>query len=78
MDAGVKFLKTSTGWVGGATLADVRLLKEIAQGEVQVKASGGIRSIEQAIALIEAGATRLGTSRGIELLKQQENMSVEG
>jgi deoxyribose-phosphate aldolase len=78
MDAGVKFLKTSTGWVGGATLADVRLLKEIAQGEVQVKAAGGIRTFEQAIALIEAGATRLGTSRGIELLEQQESMSTEG
>lgn len=71
LDAGAHYLKTSTGWFGGATVPDVRLLSEMAQGRAGVKASGGIRTYEQAIALIEAGATRLGTSRGAELLAQQ-------
>jgi len=73
MDAGVAFLKTSTGWRGGATVADVRLLQEIAKGNVGIKASGGIRTPEGAIDLIVAGATRLGTSRGVELLKQRDS-----
>lgn len=74
MDAGVAFLKTSTGWTGGATVKDVRLLKEIAQDRVGIKASGGIRTIEQALDLIVAGATRLGTSRGVELLRQRDTL----
>jgi deoxyribose-phosphate aldolase len=71
LDAGVAFLKTSTGWQGGATVADVRLLREATQGRVGIKASGGIRTPEQALALIEAGATRLGTSWGPDILQQQ-------
>lgn len=71
LDAGVAYLKTSTGWFGGATVADVKLLHEITRGQIGIKASGGIRSYEQAIALIHAGATRLGTSRGVDLLRQQ-------
>lgn len=71
LDAGVAYLKTSTGWFGGATIEDVELLKEITRGQVGIKASGGIRTYEQAIALIHAGATRLGTSCGIDLLRQQ-------
>ena len=69
MDAGVQFLKTSTGWHGGATVDDVHLLKEITRGRIGIKAAGGIRTPDQAIALIEAGATRLGTSRGPQLLQ---------
>lgn len=72
MDAGAAFLKTSTGWNGGATVADVRLLKEIARDRVGIKASGGIRTHNDALDLIMAGATRLGTSRGIELLRQRD------
>ncbi len=71
MDAGAAYLKTSTGWFGGATVEDVEILKKITRGEVGIKASGGIRTYEQAIALIHAGATRLGTSRGIDLIRQQ-------
>ena len=71
MEAGAAFLKTSTGWNGGATVEDVRLLKEVARERVGIKASGGIRSIEQALDLIVEGATRLGTSRGIDLLRQR-------
>lgn len=72
LDAGVSYLKTSTGWFGGATVEDIKLLKEISRGQVGIKASGGIRTVEQAVALIEAGATRLGTSRGVDLVRQQK------
>ncbi|MCU0566930.1 MAG: deoxyribose-phosphate aldolase [Oculatellaceae cyanobacterium Prado106] len=71
MDAGVAFLKTSTGWFGGATVADVQLLKEITKDTIGIKASGGIRTPDQAIALILAGATRLGTSYGPALVQQR-------
>ncbi|MBW4562629.1 MAG: deoxyribose-phosphate aldolase [Mojavia pulchra JT2-VF2] len=74
MEAGAAFLKTSTGWNGGATVADVRLLKEVAKERVGIKASGGIRTINQALDLILAGATRLGTSRGIDLIRQRDNL----
>lgn len=73
MDAGVAFLKTSTGWFGGATVADVQFLQSITKGRIGIKASGGIRTAEQALELILAGATRLGTSRGRELLEQREH-----
>lgn len=74
IDAGAAFVKTSTGWFGGATVADVQLLKEVTKGQVGIKASGGIRTIAQAIALIEAGATRIGTSRGADLVQQQGSL----
>jgi deoxyribose-phosphate aldolase len=74
MEAGAAFLKTSTGWNGGATVADVRLLQELAKEKVGIKASGGIRTINQALDLIVAGATRLGTSRGIDLIRQRDNL----
>lgn len=76
MDAGAAFLKTSTGLYGGATVADVRLLKELSRDRVEIKASGGIRTAEQAIELIVAGATRIGTSRGPDLVRQR--VSLEG
>ncbi|HEY9619862.1 MAG TPA: deoxyribose-phosphate aldolase [Crinalium sp.] len=74
MDAGVAFLKTSTGWNGGATTSDVRLLKQLTKDRVGIKASGGIRTAEQAIELVLAGATRLGTSRGPDLLRQRDTL----
>ncbi|UIE38706.1 deoxyribose-phosphate aldolase [Leptodesmis sichuanensis] len=77
MDAGAAFLKTSTGLYSGATVADVRLLKELTQDRVGIKASGGIRTAEQALELIIAGATRIGTSRGPELVRQRETMEVK-
>jgi len=72
MDAGAAYLKTSTGWQGGATVEVVQQLRDIAQGRVGIKASGGIGTVEQALRLVQAGANRLGTSRGPELIKQQE------
>jgi len=77
MEAGAAFLKTSTGWFGGATVEDVRLLKELTKGQVGIKASGGIKTVEQAIDLIVAGATRLGTSRGPDLIQQRNRPQKE-
>jgi len=63
--AGAAFVKTSTGFAtGGATVADVALLAGVAQGRIGVKAAGGIKTLAQARALIQAGATRIGTSAG--------------
>jgi deoxyribose-phosphate aldolase len=72
LDAGVQFLKTSTGWRGGVTVADVRMLRDVGGDRVGIKASGGIRTIQQALDLIQAGANRLGTSRGVDLMQQLE------
>jgi deoxyribose-phosphate aldolase len=77
LDAGVRFLKTSTGWYGGATVADVKLLKHVTKDRIGIKASGGIRSAEQAIELILAGAIRLGTSRGPDLIRQRDRLNKE-
>jgi deoxyribose-phosphate aldolase len=74
MDAGVAFLKTSTGWSGGATVEVVRLLKDITKDSLGIKASGGIHTAEQAAELILAGATRLGTSRGVEIVQQHDTL----
>lgn len=68
-DAGAAFLKTSTGWHGGAKIADVELLKAVTRDRVGIKASGGIRTPHQALDLIVAGATRLGTSHGVDLIR---------
>lgn len=74
LDAGVAFLKTSTGLYGGATVSDIRLLKELTKDRVGIKASGGIRTADQALELIIAGATRIGTSRGPELVRQRDRV----
>lgn len=64
------FIKTSTGFgTGGATIADVRLMKEVVGDSVQVKAAGGIRELDDALAFIEVGATRIGTSVGPKLVE---------
>ena len=64
------FIKTSTGFgTGGATAEDVKLMKSMVGGDVKVKAAGGIRDLETALAMIEAGAERLGTSAGVEIIE---------
>jgi len=69
--AGVHFLKTSTGYAAtGATTEGVKIMRSHLPSNVQIKASGGIRSYEFAKELIDAGATRLGTSRSIEVIRQ--------
>jgi deoxyribose-phosphate aldolase len=70
MDAGAAFLKTSTGWNAGATIADVRLLQTLSRDRVGIKASGGISHAVQAMELVLAGATRIGTSRSIDIMNQ--------
>ncbi len=77
LDAGWDFVKTSTGFgKGGATLADVRLMKETVGDRMQVKASGGIRDLDAALAFIAAGADRLGTSSGLALVEAYENKAL--
>jgi deoxyribose-phosphate aldolase len=69
VESGAHFVKTSTGYsTGGATLADVKLLRATVGPEFGVKASGGIRDLKTALAMIEAGATRLGTSAGVAIV----------
>ncbi|MEO1080908.1 MAG: deoxyribose-phosphate aldolase [Pseudomonadota bacterium] len=68
-DLGVAFVKTSTGFSsGGATVDDVRLMREVVGQALGVKASGGIRDRATAIAMLEAGATRLGCSAGVAIV----------
>ncbi|PCS10735.1 deoxyribose-phosphate aldolase [Lactococcus raffinolactis] len=68
--AGADFVKTSTGFsTAGATVADIALMRQTVGPDVGVKASGGVRSFADAQAMIEAGATRLGTSNGVDIMK---------
>jgi deoxyribose-phosphate aldolase len=68
--AGVDFLKTSTGFsTGGATVEDVSLLRGVAGGRCGVKASGGIRTLDAVRDMLEAGASRIGTSSGVAILE---------
>lgn len=70
LEGGAHFVKTSTGFsTGGATIDDVKLLRQTVGPKFGVKASGGIRDTATALAMIEAGATRLGTSSGVAILK---------
>jgi deoxyribose-phosphate aldolase len=72
--AGADFLKTSTGFgPRGATEDDVRLLVQLSSGRARVKASGGIRTREQALTLLAAGAARIGTSSGIQIVTVQSS-----
>ena len=68
--AGADFVKTSTGFsTGGATVADVRLMRETIGPKMGVKAAGGVRTLADAEAMLDAGATRLGTSAGVAIMK---------
>jgi len=69
IDVGATMLKTGSGFGPGATIEQVTQLRQLARGRAAVKASGGINNLEQAIALVEAGASRLGTSRGVALMQ---------
>lgn len=68
---GPDFVKTSTGVNGGgATLEAVRLLRQHCRSSIRIKASGGIRTLEAARALVEAGADRLGSSAGVQIIRE--------
>jgi deoxyribose-phosphate aldolase len=70
------FVKTSTGFgPSGASVDDVRLLAECCQGNIKVKAAGGIRTIQDLEAMVGAGAHRIGTSSGKEIIAQVEAMT---
>jgi len=70
-DAGADYVKTSTGFAdGGATVEDITLMRETVGSEMGVKASGGVRDLETAQEMIEAGATRIGASAGVDIVKE--------
>ncbi|ESS17411.1 Phosphodeoxyriboaldolase [Streptococcus mutans PKUSS-HG01] len=74
--AGADFVKTSTGFsIAGAKLEDVRLMRQTVGPDVGVKAAGGTRSLEDAQAFIEAGATRIGTSAGVTIMEGNQTNS---
>ena len=69
-ETGADFVKTSTGFsTGGATVQDVALMRKTVGPKMGVKASGGIRTLEDALAMIEAGASRLGASAGVKIIE---------
>ena len=71
-ECGADFVKTSTGFgPQGATVDDVRLLRQVVGPDVGVKAAGGIRTLEDARAMIEAGATRIGTSHAVAIAEEE-------
>jgi len=70
-EAGADFVKTSTGFsTGGATVEDIKLMRKTVGKEMGVKASGGVRDKETALAMIKAGATRIGASAGIKIVSE--------
>ncbi|HEX9115914.1 MAG TPA: deoxyribose-phosphate aldolase, partial [Anaerolineae bacterium] len=77
VDAGADFVKTSTGFGPvGATIADVALMRRAVGAQIGVKAAGGIRTAEDALAMVAAGANRIGTSGGIKILSEMREGSV--
>jgi deoxyribose-phosphate aldolase len=70
LTAKADFIKTSTGFsTGGATVADIELFKKCVGNKAKIKASGGVKTYADMIALINAGADRIGTSRGVTLMQ---------
>lgn len=79
VEAGADFAKTSTGFgPGGATIEDVQLMTEVLEGRAKVKASGGIRDWRTALAMLEAGADRIGTSASLQILKEWKAARASG
>lgn len=71
MEAGADYVKTSTGFsTAGATVEDIKIMKSVVGDKLGIKASGGVRDLEFSRALVEAGATRLGASAGVEIAKE--------
>ncbi|GAK42676.1 deoxyribose-phosphate aldolase [Paenibacillus urinalis] len=76
VQAGADYVKTSTGFsTGGATKEDIALMRKTVGPDVGVKASGGVRSSEDALTMIQAGATRIGTSGGVAIAKGERSDS---
>jgi deoxyribose-phosphate aldolase len=71
MNTGAKFIKTSTGFgPGNATVRDVRLIKDIINNKADIKAAGGIQTLKDAMAYVNSGASRIGTSSGVTIAKE--------
>ena len=75
-EVGVDYVKTSTAYGGlsGATVEDVTLMRKTVGEDIGVKAAGGIRDLKTALAMIEAGANKIGTSTGIQIIKEMESL----
>jgi len=73
INGGAQYVKTATGFFGGATVEMVKRLHKTAENQIKVKASGGIKSLADMEALIEAGAERIGTSSSVAIMKEIEN-----
>ncbi|MBS3903708.1 MAG: deoxyribose-phosphate aldolase [Simkania sp.] len=72
VEAGAQFIKTSTGFSkAGATVADIALIRKVVGPEIGIKASAGIRDYATVMAMVEAGATRIGTSAGVAIVEQE-------
>jgi deoxyribose-phosphate aldolase len=75
--ANADFVKTSTGFGGGgATVADVALMRRVVGPQIGVKASGGVRTYDDAQAMVKAGATRIGASAGVSIVKSARGEKV--
>jgi deoxyribose-phosphate aldolase len=78
-NAGADFVKTSTGFSkGGATVADIALMRRVVGSELGVKASGGVKNIDDARAMVEAGATRIGASVGVKIAQEAAGVKSNG
>ena len=76
LDAGSEFIKTSTGFgPRGARVKDIRLIKSIVGDAAGIKAAGGISTLKQVLSMLKAGATRIGTSSGVRIVREFENIS---
>lgn len=73
VNAGADFIKTSTGFgPGGAVLEDIKLINSAVNGKAGIKAAGGIKTLNDTLAFIEAGASRIGTSSGVSIMEEDE------
>jgi deoxyribose-phosphate aldolase len=72
--AGADYVKTSTGFFGGATREAVEIIKKSIPGEMKIKASGGIKTLDQALNMIDSGASRIGTSSAIDIIKEADQL----
>jgi deoxyribose-phosphate aldolase len=71
LNSGAEFIKTSTGFgPSGAVIKDIKLIKSITKGKIGIKAAGGIRTLKDVRAFVNAGATRIGTSSGVSIIKE--------
>jgi deoxyribose-phosphate aldolase len=79
INAGAGFIKTSTGFgPSGASIEDVRLIRSITKGKIGIKAAGGIKSLAELLDLVDAGASRIGTSSGVPIMKELEKLDNSG